>query len=250
MKIETRVEKLELELKLLKSEIQRTLLDIQEQILIHYYPSLRAEEAETPERLNAMMGSLQAERQTLNQKRAASSAAEILFDDEDDDRPVGQSEALSGAAVLDDEALRNLMIGVPAPNNEGPEADDVAGANGLHLREVSISDLRRGSNGHNGENGKHSANGSNGHNDKPANGAGRMDFAALADWVTGSVASVGKERSKKAVDAYAVSGYLAPEIKQLLYQLIALSEQDGDPAVGPNETIEVLVRLSAILGQA
>ncbi len=45
MQLEQRVKTLEYEMKILKSEVQRTLLDIQEQVLIHYYPSLRAEEA-------------------------------------------------------------------------------------------------------------------------------------------------------------------------------------------------------------
>jgi hypothetical protein len=44
-KLEQRVKTLEYEFKILKNEIQRTLLDIQEQILIHYYPALRAEES-------------------------------------------------------------------------------------------------------------------------------------------------------------------------------------------------------------
>jgi hypothetical protein len=44
MELEERVKTLEYEMKILKNEIQRTLLDIQEQILVHYYPSLRREE--------------------------------------------------------------------------------------------------------------------------------------------------------------------------------------------------------------
>lgn len=44
MELEQRVKALEYELKILKNEVQRTLLDIQEQILVHYYPSLRTEE--------------------------------------------------------------------------------------------------------------------------------------------------------------------------------------------------------------
>jgi hypothetical protein len=47
MELEQRVKTLEYEMKILKNEIQRTLLDIQEQILVHYYPSLRREE-DTP----------------------------------------------------------------------------------------------------------------------------------------------------------------------------------------------------------
>ena len=48
MELDARVKALEYELKILKNEVQRTLLDIQEQILIHYYPSLRAEDSTPP----------------------------------------------------------------------------------------------------------------------------------------------------------------------------------------------------------
>ena len=41
--LEQRVKTLEYEIKILKNEVQRTLLDIQEQILVHYYPTLRSE---------------------------------------------------------------------------------------------------------------------------------------------------------------------------------------------------------------
>jgi hypothetical protein len=45
MELEQRVKTLEYEFKILKNELQRTLLDIQEQVLIHYYPALRSEES-------------------------------------------------------------------------------------------------------------------------------------------------------------------------------------------------------------
>ena len=45
MELEHRVEKLEEELKVLKNQIQNTLLDIQEQIVSHNYPYLRSNEA-------------------------------------------------------------------------------------------------------------------------------------------------------------------------------------------------------------
>ena len=48
MELDARVKALEYELKILKNEVQRTLLDIQEQILIHYYPSLRSEDTAPP----------------------------------------------------------------------------------------------------------------------------------------------------------------------------------------------------------
>ena len=42
--LEQRVKALEYEVKILKNEVQQVLLDIQEQILIHYYPSLHSDE--------------------------------------------------------------------------------------------------------------------------------------------------------------------------------------------------------------
>jgi hypothetical protein len=48
MELEQRVKALEYEIKILKNEIQRTLLDIHEQVLVHYYPTLRLEEGAVP----------------------------------------------------------------------------------------------------------------------------------------------------------------------------------------------------------
>jgi hypothetical protein len=63
MELDQRVKALEYEMKILKNEIQRTLLDIQEQILVHYYPALRSEESkpsdglmQTIEQLRAKQG--------------------------------------------------------------------------------------------------------------------------------------------------------------------------------------------------
>jgi hypothetical protein len=49
VELEQRVKTLEYEVKLLKNEVQRTLLDIQEQVLVHYYPALRTEEEKPSE---------------------------------------------------------------------------------------------------------------------------------------------------------------------------------------------------------
>lgn len=43
--MEQRVKTLEQEVKILKNQIQKTLLDIQEQVLLHYHPALRPEES-------------------------------------------------------------------------------------------------------------------------------------------------------------------------------------------------------------
>ncbi|MBC7337323.1 MAG: hypothetical protein H5U01_13805, partial [Clostridia bacterium] len=49
MDLEQRIRKLEDELKILKNQIQATLLDIEEQLMGHYYPSLRSSTPEQPD---------------------------------------------------------------------------------------------------------------------------------------------------------------------------------------------------------
>lgn len=49
MELEQRVKALEFDMKILKNEIQRTLLEIQEQVLVHYYPALRTADIPTVE---------------------------------------------------------------------------------------------------------------------------------------------------------------------------------------------------------
>jgi hypothetical protein len=49
VELEQRVKTLEYEMKIMKNEVQRTLLDIQEQVLVYYYPALRAAEAKPSE---------------------------------------------------------------------------------------------------------------------------------------------------------------------------------------------------------
>lgn len=52
MELETRVKTLEHEIKILKNDVQNILLEIQEQVLNHYYPALRAEEVAPAENQN------------------------------------------------------------------------------------------------------------------------------------------------------------------------------------------------------
>jgi len=58
VELEQRVKTLEYEMKILKNEVQRTLLDIQEQVLVHYYPALRTEESKPSEGTIKAIGEL------------------------------------------------------------------------------------------------------------------------------------------------------------------------------------------------
>ena len=65
--LEQRVKSLEYEMKIMKNEMQRTLLDIQEQVLVHYYPSLRAEDEGPSEGIRQSLESIRGERQTTGE---------------------------------------------------------------------------------------------------------------------------------------------------------------------------------------
>lgn len=62
MPLEDRISVLEDEMKILKNEIQSTLVDIQEQVLIHYYPALRAEEPSPSKEIMESLRSMPSER--------------------------------------------------------------------------------------------------------------------------------------------------------------------------------------------
>ncbi len=53
MNLDNRVETLEHEFKILKNEIEGTLLEIQNQVLIHYYPALRADDSTPPQEIRS-----------------------------------------------------------------------------------------------------------------------------------------------------------------------------------------------------
>ncbi|HET90438.1 MAG TPA: hypothetical protein ENN99_06845 [Chloroflexi bacterium] len=67
MTLEDRVKVLEYEVKILKNEVQQALLDIQEQLLIHYYPSLRSDEASPSESIRRSIEAIQKKKAMLEQ---------------------------------------------------------------------------------------------------------------------------------------------------------------------------------------
>jgi hypothetical protein len=92
MSLETRVETLEHELKILKNEIESTLLEIQNQVLIHYYPSLRAEELTPPKELLTLR-----ERSTQAGPQPKESADPPLL--RDNQKPLVKTKELSLSAI-------------------------------------------------------------------------------------------------------------------------------------------------------
>jgi hypothetical protein len=74
-----------------------------------------------------------------------------------------------------------------------------------------------------------------------------LDFAAAAGWVGESIHKVGKARTQKAVETYAAAVSLPADVKEMLLQLIALSD-DPEPAEPSNAAgvMEVLVKLDQV----
>jgi hypothetical protein len=78
---------------------------------------------------------------------------------------------------------------------------------------------------------------------------GRPPFTELAGWVSDSVERIGRERTREAIEIYARGGYLAPEVKDILLQLISLSDEEGPPEkVGMEEMLDIFVKLDKVLG--
>lgn len=67
MALENRVKTLEYEMKILKNEMQQLLLDIQEQLLIHYYPSLRTDESSPSEGIRRALATVQKKKEALEE---------------------------------------------------------------------------------------------------------------------------------------------------------------------------------------
>lgn len=81
MELEQRIKTLEYEVKILKNEVQRTLLDIQEQVLIHYYPALRTKESGPSEGVKRSLESLRQKREANSEPSASPQVASVSLDE-------------------------------------------------------------------------------------------------------------------------------------------------------------------------
>lgn len=288
MKIETRVEALELELKILKAEIQNTLLEIREQVLNHYYPELRAEE---PLR---RMGIAKVAPQKPVESRPAKGSQEYASEERDGQEPGNRNgranvqakpaSPLDTAAPIqpfsdiflqdieqdDDQEpdfvapprrLNTFSIdsaGADDDDDDGDideldEMDDLTSPLPSvkvtpKTREVNYQQLKTAASE---QAPKIKVKEERGDAQGPKASPSRRGFAALAAWVGDSIAKVGKEGTVQVIETYtATGGVLSSEIKSSILQLASLAN-DAQPAgpVGNKEMLSLMVALDQVLAE-
>jgi hypothetical protein len=137
MELEQRVKTLEYEFKILKNEIQRTLLDIEEQVLVHYYPALRAGDSAPPEGIVQAVDSIRAKQGAGSASAPAMPMAKKVSLDEirtaGVPAPVQAAGAPSNGKGMDQAALVKLSEWVSS------SARMIGGEHTGKLIEVSVS---------------------------------------------------------------------------------------------------------------
>ncbi len=216
MALEERVKAVEDEVNILKDQIRNTLLEIQEQILLHYYPDLRAQES-SPLDLAAPVA-----------RRNGSSGKGSPRN-----RP-----SFSGVQRVTLEEAQPTLVADPdqsagEPLASGQTAKPLPAASATTHEEATAPAPERLS--------------------PPPQPNGSSNWASvtrLMEWADDSVERIGKERTAKAIEISTKGGYLAPGVKDTLLQLIALS--DEEPPVGRvslRAIHDTLLKLSQALGQ-
>lgn len=198
MELEERVKALEYEVKILKNQIQGTLLDIKEQILIHYYPSLRAEESSPSE------GVLRSFEAILSEK--GKEGLEVFIDTSESASTMEpnstDSEPLAHPFM---EEIEDALKGVPtSPEEQPPPRPD---------KEVDW-----------------------------------VTFTALVGWASESIERIGRERTRKVIEICTKGGYLDTKVKDVLLQLVSLSNEETPPEkVDMKEVTDALLELRKVL---
>lgn len=217
MSLETRVETLEHELKILKNEIERTLLEIQNQVLVHYYPTLRAEDAAPPKDLLPLFESAFAEEEEettdLNMNRPAEKAEATA--------PPPKAKEVSLTEIK-----RKPKKALNLPARETSSAK----------QEIKPAKTSPPLNGQEPQ--------------WPAEVIEQALLPPLAKWVNESVEKIGKELTQNMVASSAGAEQITPEVMNLLLQFITLCDEENPPEeVTTKELMDVLLKLDKMLGQ-
>ena len=219
MELEQRVKTLEYEMKILKNEIQRTLLDIQEQILVHYYPSLRSEEDQVPETARQAVQTLR----TSNPAPAAPPPAAPPPVEPAPTMNVGVAPPPAPGEVptvrkVTLEELRaqqeGTVVAAPPPVAAAPAPSPTPAVAAVFG--VSVP--------------------------PDAGGTGK-----LLEWTLNAAAAIGLERTQALLTAMTARKIITPEIEQSLQKVAPLNRRMPPEVVGVREVIQVIMQMDAAL---
>lgn len=225
MSLETRVETLEHELKILKNEIERTLLEIQNQVLIHYYPSLRAEDATPPKELLPLLESAFTE-----VDESASPLAKRPPEAEGTPAPPPKTKEVS-LTEIKRKPMPTLAAREPAAAKVAvtPAKVTILPAKGTPATPApaSVATLSW-----------------------PEEPIQQALLPLLAKWVNESVEKIGKELTQNMVESSANAEQITPEVMDLLLQFITVCDEEHPPeTLDTKELMDVLLKLDKMLGQ-
>ncbi len=218
MSLEDRVETLEHELKILKNEIESTLLEIQNQVLVHYYPAFRAEEPAPPK-----------ERLPLGGPPAPTAAPIKSMDMEADYvQPKTREVSLSTLKVQSDPMgpllqappMRFKREVVALDDDEDEFADSPLADEPLATGATAETPLTQAALTH------------------------------LARWVSESVEKIGKARTQEMIESSANAAYGMPAVMDALWQLLEMSAEETSPVhVTTKDLMDVLLKFNRMLDQ-
>jgi hypothetical protein len=216
-RLEQRIKALEYELKILKNEIQRTLLDIQEQVLTHYYPELRAGGSLPSDEIAQSFNAVQQKKQEIAQNQGAPATA----------APAPET----AAPGLDDDDVPDFSDLLPDDDD-----DDGDGLEPIRVQSINLDEAR--------------AQRSMMDDSILPDGMDNMQVATLSKWVDRSMKRMGGERVSKLVETVADKGWLLPDSADFVRKLLAMSDGSNAPdIVAVNEILDAVIDLSKILGR-
>jgi hypothetical protein len=238
-KLEQRVKTLEYELKILKNEIQKTLLEIQEQILVHYYPTLRAEDSTPGEELRQNYENIQQRKSALAAESGALPPASKM-----PAAPPVAAAAEPAPAIAKPVSLDELRRGggttraaTPAPVAPSPAMSAAPAQPGAATQPgvaaqpaqptlLSPQELN------------------------PVTPEQQATVMALSSWVTDTAQKIGGERTARLIEVCNQKRVVGPQYGDLLKRLsVFINTMPAPESVPVNEFLNALVKLDEALGR-
>ena len=237
MELDTKVTKLEDEIKILKSEVQAVLLDLREYHLNNENPFGLGDAA--PPQMAAQPIIINQPAPVAQEPPAADDKQENTTSQEErESKPAAVKKPDTGAEPEDrlskPAGINESDNGVEPANKAEPIAEEIAHEEVKMVSPTEIEPVTRVKPG------------------KAAAYNGRASLATiagLAQWVAESTKRLGQERVKVILEISEMMGHLTPDIKQVLVKLIDITPDGHSGEVTTRDYLVSLVELASLLGK-